>query len=216
MSPGEPLIRPEWLVSHTGDILGRLGEHIVLTAIAVGLGLLISIGLSLLIRHRGWLGRPVLWSAGVLYTVPSLALFAFLIPFTGLSLLTAEIGLISYTLLILVRGILDGLGAVPPDVRETAIGMGYTDRQLLWQVECPLALPLAFAALRVATVTTIGLVTVTALIGQGGFGFFILEGIQRFFTTPLLVGALGSIALAVAADRALVLVQRRITPWTQR
>lgn len=216
MTSGEPLIRPDWIASHLGDVLQRLGEHVLLTALAVGLGLLVSLGLSLLIRRCGWLGAPVLWTAGVLYTIPSLALFAFLIPITGLSILTAEIGLVSYTLLILVRSILAGLRSVPADVRETALGMGYTGRQLLWQVEYPLALPLIFAGLRVATVTTIGLVTVTALIGQGGFGFFILDGIQRFFSTPLIVGSALSIALAVAADLGLVLLQRRLTPWTRR
>ena len=108
-----------------------------------------------------------------------------------------------------------GLRAVPPDIREAAIGMGYGPGQLLWRVELPLALAIIVAGVRVAAVTTIGLTTVTALIGQGGLGFFILDGIQRFFTTPLIVGATLSVALGVAADAALVLVQRWATPWAR-
>jgi osmoprotectant transport system permease protein len=136
-----------------------------------------------------------------------------LIPFTGLSLLTAEIGLVSYTLLILVRNIVSGLQSVPADVREAATGMGYTSQQLLWRVELPLALPIIIAGLRVATISTIGLTTVTALIGQGGLGFLILQGIQRFFSTPLIVGAVLSVAVAIAADGLLLVVQRWATPW---
>src|SRR2546428_173127 len=153
-------------------------------------------------------------TTGTLYTIPSLALFALLVPYTGLSLLTAEIGLVSYTLLILIRNIVAGVRGVPDEVREAARGMGYTDRQILRRVELPLALAVIFAGVRVATITTIGLVTVTALIGQGGMGYFILLGIQLFFSTALIVGALGSVILAVLADGSLVLVQRALTPWT--
>jgi osmoprotectant transport system permease protein len=211
---GEPLVRFEWIGSNLGLIGERLWEHIVLTAIAVSIGLLISFGLSLLIRWNGRLYLPITSVAGVLYTIPSLALFALLIPITGLSVLTAEIGLISYTLLILTRNIVGGLQSVPADAREAAIGMGYTSSQLLWRIELPLALPVIIAGIRVATVTTIGLVTVTALIGQGGLGQFILLGIQRFFYTPLVVGAVLSIALAVAVDMLLVGLQRLAAPWT--
>ena len=158
---------------------------------------------------------PVTWVTGVLYTIPSLALFALLIPFTGLSLLTAEIGLVSYTLLILIRNIVAGIQAVPAEVRESALGMGYTRRQVLWQIELPLALGVIVAGVRVATITTIGLVTVTALIGQGGLGFFIVDGIQRFFSTPLIVGASLSVVLAVVLDGLLVRVQRWVTPWNE-
>ncbi|MBI3965816.1 MAG: ABC transporter permease [Chloroflexi bacterium] len=213
MTPTEPLIRWAWIADHLGDIWQRLIEHLTLTGIAVGVGLLISFGLSLLIRRHARFYDPVSWIAGVLYTIPSLALFALLIPFTGLSLLTAEIGLVSYTLLILVRAIVGGLQSVPADVRETALALGYSPSQLFWRVELPLALPVVVAGLRVATIATIGLTTVTALIGQGGLGFFILEGLQRFFSTPLIVGATLSVALAVVADGALVLLQHWLTPW---
>lgn len=212
MTTGEPLIRWEWIATHAGDIWARIVEHLVLTGLAVLIGLLISFGLGLLIRHDARLYDPITWITGTLYTIPSLALFALLVPFTGLTLLTAEIGLVSYTLLILTRSIVNGLHSVPAEVRETAIGMGYTARQLLWQVELPLAVPVIVGGLRVATITTIGLTTVTALIGQGGLGSFILEGIQRFFSTPLIVGAVLSVGLGVAADGALVLLQRWLTP----
>lgn len=213
MTPGEPLIRPEWIVDHLGEIGERLGEHIVLTLIAVVVGGALSFGLSLWVLRQPSAYGPVTWAASVLYTVPSLALFALLVPITGLSVLTAEIGLVSYTLLILIRAIVGGVRGVPADVREAAEGLGYTPRTLLWQIELPLALPVIVAGLRVAVVTTIGLVTVSALIGQGGVGHFILQGIQRFFATALIVGAVLSVALAVLVDGALVLLQRRLTPW---
>jgi osmoprotectant transport system permease protein len=216
VTPQEPLIRWDWVANHLPDIGGRLVEHLVLTLLAVGIGLVLSFGLSLAVRRFVRLYGPITWVAGVLYTIPSLALFALLIPFTGLSLTTAEIGLVSYTLLILIRSIVGGLESVPEDVRDTARGMGYTDTQMLWKVELPLAAPVIVAGIRVATITTIGLTTVTALIGQGGLGFFILDGIQRFFSTPLLVGAVLSVALAVGADGGLVLLQRWLTPWTRQ
>jgi osmoprotectant transport system permease protein len=212
---GEPLIRWDWLVTHLGDIGQRLVEHLMLTGIALGIGFALSLTLGIWAARRPGVYAPVTWVAGVLYTIPSLALFALLIPFTGLSLLTAEIGLVSYTLLILIRNIVAGIRAVPPEVRESALAMGYTRRQVLWLVELPLALGVIIAGLRVATITTIGLVTVTALIGQGGLGFFILDGIQRFFSTPLIVGAGLSVVLAVALDGLLVRLERVVTPWAR-
>lgn len=216
MRPGEPLILWDWAFSHIPDIVLRVREHLVLTAIALGVGFVLSFLLSLAIRQLPILYAPVTWVTGVLYTIPSLALFALLIPFTGLSILTAEIGLVSYTLLILVRNIVGGLRSVPPDVREAAIGMGYSNAQLLWRIELPLATAVIIAGVRVALVTTIGLVTVSGVIGQGGLGAFIVMGIQQFFATPLLIGALGSIALAVVLDALLVLLQRQVTPWARR
>ena len=194
----------------------RVREHLVLTAIAVGLGFVLAFILSLAIRELPFLYAPVTWVTGVLYTIPSLALFSLLIPFTGLSIVTAEIGLVSYTLLILVRNIVGGLRGVPPEVREAAIGMGYSRSQLLWRIELPLATAVIIAGVRVALVTTIGLVTVSGVIGQGGLGAFIVQGIQQFFATPLLIGAVGSIVLAVLLDGILVLVQRLVTPWARQ
>ena len=215
MTEGEPLIRWDWVAGHLDEIGQRLLEHVELTAIAVGVGFVIAFGLALLIIRRPRFESPVTFVTGTLYTIPSLALFVLLIPYTGLSILTAEIGLVSYTLLILIRNIVRGIRGVPADVLEAATGMGYTPRERLWRVEVPLALAVIIAGVRVATISTIGLVTVTALIGQGGFGYFILIGIQRFFSTELIVGAVCSVALAIAADGLLVLLQRRLTPWTR-
>src|SRR5690606_3871070 len=122
---------------------------------------------------------PITWIGSVLYTIPSLALFGLLIPFTGLGLLTAEIALVSYTILIFVRNIVAGLDGVPRSVLEAADGMGYTRWRRLWQVELPLALPTIVAGIRIATVTVIGLVTLTALIGSGGYGALIDDGLSR-------------------------------------
>jgi osmoprotectant transport system permease protein len=213
--PGEPLILWDWTFDHLPDIALRVEEHLVLTGIAVSIGFVVAFVLSLAIREFPVLYSPVTWFTGVLYSIPSLALFSLLIPFTGLSIVTAEIGLVSYTLLILVRNIVGGIRSVPPDVRESAIGMGYSDWQLLWRIELPLGLAVIIAGVRVALVTTIGLVTVTGVIGQGGLGSLILLGLHQFFATPLVIGAVLSIVLAVVFDGALVAIQRRVTPWTR-
>jgi osmoprotectant transport system permease protein len=215
MRAGEPLILWDWTFNHLPDIGHRIQEHLILTGIAVGVGFVIAFVLSLAIRQLPLLYSPITWVAGVLYSIPSLALFALLIPFTGLSIVTAEIGLISYTLLILIRNIVSGIRSVPPDVRESAVGMGYSQWQLLWRIELPLATSVIIAGLRVAVVTTIGLVTVTGVIGQGGLGALIVQGIQQFFATPLVIGAVLSIVLAVVLDGVLVTIQRLATPWTR-
>ena len=215
MRPGEPLILWDWTFNHLPDIARRVQEHLILTGIAVGLGFVLAFALSLAIRRVPALYAPVTWVAGVMYSIPSLALFALLVPFTGLSITTAEIGLVSYTLLILVRNIVGGIRSVPADVREAAVGMGYSPWQLLWKIELPLGLAVIIAGVRVALVTTIGLVTVTGVIGQGGLGALILQGIQQFFATPLVIGAVLSIVLAVLLDAVLVALQRRATPWTR-
>jgi len=215
MTPDEPLVRWEWVGSHAGEIGFRVGEHLELTAIAVVVGLVVAFALSFAALRIPRLYPPITTVTGILYTIPSLALFASLVPYTGLSVLTAEIGLVSYTLLILIRNIVSGIRSVPADVRDAARGMGYTPRQILLRIELPLALAVIFAGIRVATITTIGLVTVTALIGEGGLGYFILLGMQQLFTTPLLVGAIGSILFAIAADSVLVVIQRRLTPWSR-
>jgi len=134
---------------------------------------------------------------------------------TGLTITTVEIGLVSYTLLILIRNVVSGLDSVPSDVKEAARGMGFSDRQILLRVEIPLAFPVIMAGVRVATVSTIGLVTVGALIGKGGLGQFILDGLQTFFNTEILLGAILSLVLAFAADGLLLAVQRLVTPWAR-
>ena len=215
MRPGEPLILWDWTFDHLQDIGQRLLQHLELTGIAVGIGFVLAFLLSLAIRQVPWLYSPVTWVAGVMYSIPSLALFALLVPLTGLSITTAEIGLVSYTLLILVRNIVSGIRSVPPDVREAAIGMGYSQWKLLWSIELPLALAVIIAGVRVAVVTTVGLVTVAGVIGQGGLGSLIFQGIQQFFATPLVIGSVLSIAMAIVLDGLLVLIQRWLTPWAQ-
>ena len=215
MTEGDPYLRWDWVLSHLDDVWMRLANHLLLTGLAVGIGFAISLPLALLAVRRRWTYTPVTSVAGILYTIPSLALFALLVPVTGFSVLTADIGLVSYTLLILIRNIVAGLDGVPADVKEAAVGMGYSPRQVLTRVELPLALPVIVAGLRVATVTTIGLVTVTSLIGLSNLGQFILDGINRLFNTPLLLGAVLSIALAVVADLALLGAQRLIAPWSR-
>lgn len=207
------LFRWQWALDHLDEIQAQGLEHLQLTFLAVALGLLISFPLAVFAfrHHRFYV--PLTAVTGILYTIPSLALFAILTPFTGLSFTTAEIGLVGYTLLILIRNIVAGLQGVPNDVREAAVGMGYSPRQLLWRVELPLALPVIMAGIRIATVTTIGLVTVTALIGQGGFGYFILLGLSRFFSTATILGAALSVLLAVVVDRLLIVAERKLSPW---
>jgi len=208
-------IRWDWIAGNLDEIAGATLDHLWLTLIAVGVGFALSLALGLAAYRWRPLYGPVAGVAGLLYTIPSLALFAVLVPFTGLSILTAEIGLVSYTLLILVRGVVSGLDGVPHDAVEAAMGMGYTARQRLARVELPLAIPVIIAALRLATVTTIGLVMVTALIGEGGLGQLMLRGFNRGFPTMVYVGVAASIALAVALDLALVGLQRLLTPWTR-
>jgi osmoprotectant transport system permease protein len=202
-SAGDPWVRWDWIARNGDDIASALRQHAELTALAVALGLTLAVPLALASRRWRRAEGALLAVLGVLYTIPSLALFALLVPLYGLSRLTAEIGLVGYTLLILVRNILAGLEAVPADVREAATGMGYGPARRLVEVELPLAAPVVVAGIRIATVTTIGLVTVTAVIGQGGLGALIIEGINRDFRTPVVVGSVLSVALAVVADTGL-------------
>lgn len=212
----DSFFRWDWVFGHLDDIWEKVVEHLVLTGVALFFGLLISLVLALIgLRFRRALA-PITWVTGVFYTIPSLALFAFLVPITGFTLLSAEIGLVSYTLLILIRNIVAGVDGVDPAVREAAVGMGYGRRRLFLEIELPLALPVIVAGLRIATVTTVGLVTVTALIGQGGVGFFILSGLSRFFSTEIVLGTALSVIIAVTLDLALVLVERALTPWSRR
>jgi osmoprotectant transport system permease protein len=205
-----------WIVDHIDELAARTVQHVFLTAIAVGVGFLISLGLAIIAVRRRRSHGPILALTSILYTIPSLALFAALISVTGISLLTVEIPLVMYTLVIFVRNIATGLDNVPGEVLEAADGLGYTGRQRLWRVELPLAVPLIVAGVRLATVSTIGLVTVTSIMGDsfGGLGFFILEGYRRSFPTEIYFGAIPSILLAVAFDFALARLQRAITPWS--
>lgn len=211
------LIRWDWITRNAGDIWARTVEHLTLTGVAVGLGFVISLALALVALRNRRLYAPITATAGVLYTIPSIALFPVLVPFTGIGMLTAEIGLVAYTLLILVRNIVAGLEGVPADVLDAADGMGYGRLRRFLEIELPLALPVIVAGLRIATVTTVGLVTITGLFGLGGLGFYIFDGMQRnMFLTELLVGAVGSFALALLLDAVLLGAERVLTPWAAR
>jgi osmoprotectant transport system permease protein len=206
-----------WMAGHLDDLVARTLQHIWLTAIAVGIGFVISFALAIVAVRRRATYAPILALSDILYTIPSLALFAALVSVTGITLQTVEIPLVMYTLVIFVRNMTAGLDAVPPDVIEAANGLGYSGLQRLWRVEVPLAVPLIVAGLRLATVSTIGLVTVSSILGDsfGGLGFFILEGYRRGFPTELYFGAIPSILLALAADILLARLQRSITPWAR-
>ncbi|HEX5039315.1 MAG TPA: ABC transporter permease [Candidatus Limnocylindria bacterium] len=217
MREGEPFIRFDWIVDNLDAIGQRVGEHLVMVVAAVVIGFVVSFGLALLARRFRRTYGPILAVTGTLYAIPSLALFVLLIPVTGLTLMTGIIALVLYTLLILVRNIVVGLDGVPPDVVEAANGMGYSPAQRFWRVELPIATPVIIAGLRIATVTTVGLVAITTFIGLGGLGYLIINsGVRRFFPTSIYVGVLLCVVLAVAADAGLAWLQRRLTPWAGR
>jgi osmoprotectant transport system permease protein len=209
----------DWVSRNWSTVLWpALRQHIVLTLIAVAFGFVIATGLALLAYRRRWVERPVLIVTALLYTIPSLALFEILapIPGFGLSRLTAEVALVSYTLLILFRNTLTGLREVPSEVRDAALGMGMTPNQSLLKVELPLALPAIIAGLRIATVTVISLATVASLIDNEGLGVPILSAISNeVFKTELIVAGAMAVGLALAADGLLVILQRVLTPWAK-
>ncbi len=212
-----PLFEPDWVADNLGLIWAATVEHLYLTGMSVGIGLVISLGLAVVaLRWRATYG-PIVAVGAVLYTIPSLALFAFLIPFVDRTT-NAIIALTTYTLLILVRNIVTAIDGVPAEVIEAAEGMGYRPARRFLEIELPLALPVIVAGLRVATVTVIGLVTVASLLGQGGLGQLILTGfrIPATFPTMIVVGVVGSVILAVAFDLALLGAERALTPWSRR
>jgi osmoprotectant transport system permease protein len=211
----QPLLRWDWVTDNVDEIVSRGAQHVWLTVVSVVVALVIAFPLALIAYRRRWLITPITWMSSALYTIPALALISLLLPVTGLSLTTVAVPLTTYNLLILFRNTLAGLDGVDEDVLEAGRGMGFTTRQARWRIEVPLALPVIIAGLRIATVSSIGLVTIAALIGRGGFGQFILLGLNTFVWTPLVVGIVLSVALAIAADLALLAVQRAATPWAR-
>jgi osmoprotectant transport system permease protein len=204
-----------WVGDHVPAIAGRAAQHIEFALIALVIGFVLSFALAIVSVRARRLYPVIAGVAGILYTIPSLALFSAFVPVIGLSLLTLEIPLVLYTLVIYVRNMVAGFDSVPAEVLEAADGMGYSRNRRLLAVEVPLALPLIVAGLRLASVSTIGLVTISGVLGQafGGFGFFIFE--RPNFATEILVGAVGSIVLAVLADVLFGRVQRWLTPWAR-
>lgn len=213
-SSAGPLIEWSWVSSEHSMIISALLQHLELTFIAVGIGFAISVPLSVAAWKIRALRPPLVAATGVLYVIPSVALLSLLAPLTGFfSITTAEVALVSYTLLILLRNTVAGLDAVPSAVRDAAQGMGYTQVREFVRVDLPLALPSIMAGLRVATVTVVGLVNVTAFIGQGGLGQLIIQGFSEDFNTPIFVGLVLSVLLAGLADALLVGLERLALPW---
>jgi osmoprotectant transport system permease protein len=204
---------PGWIVDHFDRYTQPLVEHIELTLLSVAIGFLIAFALALLSRRRRWAVGPILGLTGILYTLPSLAVFFLLLPITGRGTTTAVIALTAYTLQIIFRNIIIGLDNVPPEAKDAGRGMGLTDRQLLWRVELPLALPDIIAGLRIATTSTVGLATLAVFAGAGGLGSEIIAGSNITFKTGVVAAGGLAVLLALALDVILLTIQRLLTPW---
>ena len=204
---------PGWIVHHLDRYTTPFEQHLVLVVVSVGLGFVVAFALALLAHRRRWLVAPVTQITGILYTIPSLAAFFILLPITGRGRTTAIIALTAYTLLILFRNIVDGLDGVPAEARDAGRGMGLTERQLLWRVELPLALPAIMAGLRIAATTTVGLAALAFYAGAGGLGEP-MEADKAFDSNVVAAGGL-CVVMAVALDGLLLLTQRLLTPWTR-
>lgn len=214
-APPNPWLSWAYVRDNQADILEALGQHVTLTVEAVLLALLIALPLAVLAHGRPRVATAVLGVSGVLYTIPSLALFAILAPYTGIGRTTVLIGLVAYALLVLVRTILVGLEGVDPQVRDAARGLGYGPARMLLSVELPHALPSIVLGLRLATVTTVALVTIGVVIGYGGLGQLMFRGFASSYRAEILTATLLTLAIALAADLLLWLGGRLVTPWTR-
>ena len=204
---------PEWIADNFDRYLDPFWQHVVLTVTAVGLGFAIAFALALLAHRRRWLVGPITNVTGILYTIPSVALFFLLLPITGRGNTTALIALTGYTLLILFRNVVDGLNAVPDEARDAGRGMGLSERELLWKVELPLALPTILAGVRIAFTTTVGLAALALFAGAGGLGEA-LNSDKTFKSNVVVAGGL-CVLLAAMLDALVLAVQRLATPWTR-
>ena len=211
-----PLVRWEYITEEWDRIQEALIQHLELVLYSVTLGFILSAALAALALRFRWTTSAITGFTGFLYTIPSVALFAILVPYFGLTRTSAVIPLAAYTLLILVTNIIAGFRSIPASVREAADGMGLTPLRRVLTVELPLALPYIITGLRIAVVSTVGLVTVAAIIGQGGLGRLILDGLRRAFWTPMMIGASLAIILALVLDGLIYLLGVAITPWTRR
>jgi osmoprotectant transport system permease protein len=215
-SQGNPWFSWDYIQRNLDTLLDALRQHIFLTVASVAIAAVIAIALAVLAHRVGRLAGPFVLITGTLYTIPSLALFAFLAPFTGLNEGTVLIGLVMYALLILLRAALTGLQQVPLDVREVAKGMGYGPTAMLWRVELPLALPSIMTGLRIATVSTVALVTVGDIVGVGGLGSLILSGFRNnFYRAQIMTATLATVLLALILDALLILITYWVTPWAR-
>jgi osmoprotectant transport system permease protein len=206
---------PAYLSDYRAELTDATVQHLLITVSAVLLGIVIAFPLALLARRWSRLESSVMGVSTALYTVPSLALFPLLVPFTGITATTVVIGLALYALTILVRSMLAGLASVPDEVRESARGLGHGEVSQLFRIELPLALPVMMAGLRVATVSTVALTTVGALVAHGGLGNLIADGVLTNFKAELLAACVLCVVIAVALDVLIVGAQRLMTPWTR-
>ena len=202
---------PGWIADNFDRYLDPFWQHVFLTVTSVAIGFAIAFALALLAHRRRWLIGPVTNVTGILYTIPSVALFFVLLPVTGRGNTTAIVALTAYTLLILFRNVVEGLDGVPDDARDAGRGMGLSERQLLWRVELPLALPAILAGLRIALTTTVGLAALAFFAGAGGLGDA-LNTDKTFKSNVVVAGGL-CVALAAALDALVLTVQRIATPW---
>jgi osmoprotectant transport system permease protein len=205
----------DFLIHQRGEILTRTLEHLWMVVAAMSIAVAIGMPLGIALVGRRALRRWVLGAANVIQTVPSLALFGFLIPVPllgGIGSTTAIVALALYALLPILRNTFAGISGVDPAVLEAARAMGMTSRQMLWQVQLPLSMGVLMAGVRVATVVTIGVATIAAAIGAGGLGVFIFRGVAMANNSVILAGAMPAALLAVAADLLLGLLERRLTP----
>jgi osmoprotectant transport system permease protein len=199
-----------WALAHLEDIGYAAWQHLVLVVLSVGIAFAISLAAGIWASRRPRVYAPVMAVTATLYTIPSLALFALLIPLVGLGRTAAIIALVAYSLLVLIRNIATGLREVPADVLEAARGMGLGPWQLLLRIELPLAMPVIIAGVRIASVTVIGIATIAAYINAGGLGTLIFDGIQQTHPAKIVTGAVLTSAMAVAADLGLTALERRL------
>jgi osmoprotectant transport system permease protein len=204
---------PSWIVDNFNRYTHPFEQHVYLTVVSLALGFAIAFTLGLVAYRRRGLIAPVTTVTGILYTLPSVALFFLLLPITGFGKTTAIIALSSYTLLIIFRNVMTGLDGVPAEAKDAGRGMGLTDRQLLWRVEVPLAMPEILAGLRIAATTTVGLATLAFFAGGGGLGEQIFADIT-FKSNVVVAGGL-AVVLAVILDALILVIQRFATPWTR-
>lgn len=214
-TPGNPWFSWTYLERNGGDVLRALEDHAALTAEAVAIAFVVALPLALVARRVPALAGPILGASAVLYTIPSLALFAGLKPFVGSDRTAVLVGLVTYALLVLVRNILVGLQGIDRSTRDAAVGLGYGPWHLLLAVELPGAIPAVVAGLRQATVTTVALVTVGIVVGYGGLGQLMFRGFRSNYRAEIMTATLLCVVLALAADIALHLVGRALTPWTR-
>jgi osmoprotectant transport system permease protein len=212
-----PWLSWSYVQDNWAELVSAGQEHLYLTVGSVILAIAVAVPLAMLIRRSPGLSGPILGLSGVLYTIPSLALISLLWPIFGLSPWTVIIALAVYALLVVLRNIVVGLQEVPADVLDAANGMGLTDRQILTRVSIPLAMPTILAGIRIATVSTVGMVTIGALVGYGGFGTLILSGFQNnFWHAQILTATLCCVFLAVFFELLLLIVERVTVPWTRK